>query len=109
VAGRVTYELDGTIDYPRQFVGDVEVVLADGRVLRERQDRPRGGPDAPLTQAEVEAKFRGNATLVLDGARVEAVLREVGRLATAPTLGGLLTALAASSTAREDGRPSTTS
>ena len=29
--------------------------------LRERQDRPRGGPDAPLTREELEAKFRGNA------------------------------------------------
>ena len=45
VAGKVHYELDATIDYPRQFVGDVEIMLADGRVLRERQDRPRGGPD----------------------------------------------------------------
>ena len=50
-ARRVTYELDATIDYPRQFVGDVEITLTDGRVLRERQDRPRGGPDAPLTRA----------------------------------------------------------
>src|SRR4029450_11675012 len=61
LAGRVTYELDPTIDYPRQFVGDVEITLADGRTLRERQDRPRGGPDAPLTREELEAKFRGNA------------------------------------------------
>ena len=44
LAGRVSYELDPAIDYPRQFVGDVEVTLADGRVLRERQDRPRAAP-----------------------------------------------------------------
>ena len=62
VARRVSYELDPTIDYPRQFVGDVEVTLADGRTLRERQDRPHGGPDAPLSRTEVEAKFRGNDT-----------------------------------------------
>ena len=31
VAGRVRYELDASIDYPRQFVGDVAVRLADGR------------------------------------------------------------------------------
>jgi 2-methylcitrate dehydratase PrpD len=94
LAGRVSYELDPTIDYPRQFVGDVEITLADGRVLRERQDRPRGGPDAPLTPAEVEAKFRGNAGLVLAERGVDRVIHEVGRLAGAAGLGGLLAALA---------------
>jgi 2-methylcitrate dehydratase PrpD len=92
VARRVTYELDGTIDYPRQFVGDVEVALAGGRTVRERQDRPHGGPDAPLTRAEIEAKFRGNAGLALPGDQVDRVIDAVGGLAEAP-LAGLLAAL----------------
>jgi 2-methylcitrate dehydratase PrpD len=94
VAGRVGYELDASIDYPRQFVGDVELTLADGRVLRERQDRPRGGPDAPLSREELEAKFRGNAGLALPGARVEGLIREVAALPAAPSLAGLLRDLA---------------
>jgi 2-methylcitrate dehydratase PrpD len=89
----VTYEIDAAIDYPRQFVGDVEVTLADGRVLRERRDRPRGGPDAPLTRAEVEAKFRGNAGLALPAGKVERVIRAVDDLATASALTDLLSAL----------------
>jgi 2-methylcitrate dehydratase PrpD len=93
VTRRVTYELDPTIDYPRQFVGDVEITLTDGRVLRERQDRPRGGPDAPLTRAEIEAKFRGNAGLVLPSARVEAVIRAVDGLAAGAPLADLLASL----------------
>jgi 2-methylcitrate dehydratase PrpD len=93
VAERVTYELDGTIDYPRQFIGDVEVTLADGRTVRERQDRPRGGPDAPLTRAELEAKFRGNATRTLPGAKVESVIRAVHALGSAEPLTGLVAAL----------------
>jgi 2-methylcitrate dehydratase PrpD len=92
VARRVTYELDGTIDYPRQFVGDVEVTLAGGRAVRERQDRPRGGPDAPLTRAEIEAKFRGNAGLALPADQVDRVIDAVGGLAEAPLV-GLLEAL----------------
>ena len=95
VAGRVTYELDATIDYPRQFVGDVEVRLADGRTLRERQDRPRGGPDAPLTREEIEAKFRGNAGLVLPSPQVERALAAVNGLARAASLSELLAALSA--------------
>jgi 2-methylcitrate dehydratase PrpD len=94
VAGRVTYELDASIDYPRQFVGDVEIGLRGGRAVRARQDRPRGGPDAPLTRAELEAKFRGNAGLTLAPAGVEEVLRQVDRLATGGRLADLVAALA---------------
>ncbi len=93
VARRVTYEIDATIDYPRQFVGDVEIALTDGRVLRERQDRPRGGPDAPLTRAEIEAKFRGNAALALPTDKVETIIRGVSALAANAPLADLLTAL----------------
>jgi len=93
VAARVGYEPDATIDYPRQFVGDVEITLADGRAVRARQDRPRGGPDAPLTREELEAKFRGNAGLVLPPEPTERVIRCVGGLAGEAPLGGLLAAL----------------
>jgi 2-methylcitrate dehydratase PrpD len=93
LATRVTYEIDLTIDYPRQFVGDVEVTLVDGRRLRERQDRPRGGPDAPLSRAEIEAKFRGNAGLALPATRADAIIAAVSRLAAAPSLKDLTTAL----------------
>jgi 2-methylcitrate dehydratase PrpD len=93
VAGRVRYELDASIDYPRQFVGDVEVTLADGRVLHERQDRPRGGPDAPLTREELEAKFRGNAGLVLPPEQVERAIRSVHALATGGSVADLVAAI----------------
>jgi 2-methylcitrate dehydratase PrpD len=95
VAGLVTYELDPAIDYPRQFVGDVEITLADGRVVRERQDHPRGGPDTPLSRGELEAKFRGNAALVLPAAQGERIIRSVRGLAAVAPLGELLTALEA--------------
>jgi 2-methylcitrate dehydratase PrpD len=93
LARRVTYELDPTIDYPRQFVGDVEVTLTSGRVIRERRDRPRGGPDAPLTRQEVVAKFVGNAALVLPREQAERVIKTVDGLATGAPLGDLLAAL----------------
>jgi 2-methylcitrate dehydratase PrpD len=92
VTRKVAYALDPTIDYPRQFVGDVEITLADGQVLRERQDRPRGGPDAPLSREELEAKFRGNAA-VLSSDRIERTIRLVDALDTRATLPDLFTAL----------------
>ena len=92
VTRKVTYALDSTIDYPRQFVGDVEITRTDGQVLRERQDRPRGGPDAPLSREELEAKFRGNAA-ALPPAAIERVIRLVDALDTGAPLPDLFTAL----------------
>jgi 2-methylcitrate dehydratase PrpD len=93
LAEQVTYELDATIDYPRQFIGDVEVTLRDGRILREHQDRPRGGPDAPMTRTELEAKFRGNAVLALSAEQAERIVQGVNGLAAGGSLAGLLAAL----------------
>ena len=93
VAKLVTYDVDPTIDYPRQFVGDVTITLADGRVVHAHQDRPRGGPDAPLARAQLEAKFRGNAALALPDGQGERVIRSVSGLATASSLSALLAAL----------------
>ncbi len=89
VAGRVSYELDPSIDYPRRFVGDVRIRLTGGEELVERQEHSRGGPEHPVMRAELEAKFRGNAGLVLDPARVEELIRRVTGLGDEPELTGL--------------------
>ena len=93
LAGRVTYALDPTIDYPRQFVGRVRATLAGGRVVEERQDRPRGGPDNPMTRDELAAKFRGNAGLRLPAGAVERAIAAAAALPDAPNLGPLVAAL----------------
>src|SRR5205823_13735649 len=95
VASRVSYEIDPAIDYPRQFVGDVTLRLDDGRVLAERQDRPRGGPDLPMSRAELEAKFRGNAILAVSAERAERIAERVGELATLQQLAPLMELLTA--------------
>jgi 2-methylcitrate dehydratase PrpD len=93
VASRVGYEVDQTIDYPRQFIGHVEIRLDDGRWLEERQDHPRGGAELPMTRDELLAKFRGNAGLVMSGEQASRVIRGVNALATAESLRGLAEAL----------------
>ncbi|MGH7279441.1 MAG: MmgE/PrpD family protein, partial [Candidatus Rokuibacteriota bacterium] len=105
VAERVAYEVDATIDYPRQFVGDVAITLAGGRVVHEHQDRPRGGPDAPLTREELEAKFRGNAARALSGEQAGRIIRSVTRLATGEPIAGLVAALAPGSARHRHARP----
>ena len=94
VAGTVTYELDPTIDYPRQFIGHVGVTLRDGRVLEEQQDHPRGGPDFPMTRDDLEAKFRGNAAVAVSAEQASRLIRLVGQLDAAAPITGLADALA---------------
>lgn len=93
VAGKVGYELDPTIDYPRQFIGHVAIRLHDGRLLEEGQDHPRGGPDFPMTRDEVEAKFRGNASLAVPEAQADRVTAIVGDIVDQPDLDALMSAL----------------
>jgi 2-methylcitrate dehydratase PrpD len=93
LAARVSYELDPTIDYPRQFVGHVAIRLHDGRILEERQDHPRGGAASPLARGELEAKFRGNAGLVMSGEQASQVIRRIEALTTEPSLRGLVEAM----------------
>jgi 2-methylcitrate dehydratase PrpD len=95
VAGKVYYDVDPTIDYPRHFVGHVAVRLTDGRVLEERQDHPRGGPEFPMTREELTAKFRANATEAVAEAQASRVIALVDALAAQPRLTGLMDALTA--------------
>src|SRR6202049_2926910 len=50
LASKVRYEIDPTNPYPNNFTGHIRAVLADGRVIEERQPHLRGGPPQPLTR-----------------------------------------------------------
>jgi 2-methylcitrate dehydratase PrpD len=60
LADRVRYEIDPRNEYPRNYTGDIRVVLADGSVREAHQPHLRGGVREPLGQAEITAKFRAN-------------------------------------------------
>lgn len=59
------------------------------RIVEEWQDHPRGGPDFPMGRAEIESKFRGNASLVFPADQASRVVRNVEVLATEPSLRSL--------------------
>ena len=86
MAGKVRYELDPTIDYPRHFSGHVGVKLEDGSVLEENQPHPRGGLKIPLPPAEIEDKFRANASLALPPENVTALVGAVQKLEQWPSI-----------------------
>jgi 2-methylcitrate dehydratase PrpD len=60
LASRVRYRIDPENPYPRAFTGHARAVLADGRVIEERQPHLRGGVHEPLTGDDIEAKLRRN-------------------------------------------------
>ena len=61
LAAKVRYEIDPENEYPRNYTGDLRVVLADDSVRVAHQPYLRGGVRAPLGRAEITAKFRANA------------------------------------------------
>jgi 2-methylcitrate dehydratase PrpD len=61
LASKIRYTIDPANPYPRQFTGHLRATLADGRTREYRQPHMRGGAGAPLSAAELEAKFLDNA------------------------------------------------
>jgi 2-methylcitrate dehydratase PrpD len=94
LAAKVGYVVDATLPYPRRFTGHVRVTLADGRVLEETQDAPRGGPEMPLSRAALRAKFQANAARALPPDRVEDVRGRLEAIARAPDVATVAAALA---------------
>jgi len=62
-------------------------------MVEERQDHPRGGPDLPMTRDELEAKFRGNAGLLMPREKIEEVINAVAGMAAFRQLIPLMTSL----------------
>jgi 2-methylcitrate dehydratase PrpD len=61
LASKVRYVIDPNNPYPKAYTGHMKMTLKDARVFEERQPHIRGGVHEPLSQEEIERKFRGNA------------------------------------------------
>jgi 2-methylcitrate dehydratase PrpD len=68
---RDTGELEAL--FPDFYAGEVTLTLTDGRSLSERSDIARGYPEAPLGDAEIEAKFTELVGSVAGAERREAL------------------------------------
>lgn len=89
LAARVRYTVDPQSPFPRTFPGCVRVRLSDGSVLEARQEHNRGGPEQPLSEAEVVEKYRDNASRALAPARVAELEKAVLGVEGAADLGAL--------------------
>ena len=59
--------------FPAQRCADVTLVLRDGTELHSGDVEARGGPEAPLTDSEIEAKLRLFAEPVIGATRTRAL------------------------------------
>jgi 2-methylcitrate dehydratase PrpD len=89
LAQRISHRDDPGSDFPAAFPGWLRVYLKDGRVLEHREPINRGSARNPLSAAEVEAKFTGNATRVVSTTQAAAIIERVSSLESLSDLDSL--------------------
>lgn len=86
LAARVGHAPDPDSPFPSSYSGELVVKLRDGTTLRHREEVNRGAPARPLSNADIIAKYRGNAALALSLAaqrRIEDAVLALSRHSTA--------------------------
>lgn len=90
---KVVEEPEFTRRYPAESCTRIEVTTTDGQRMAAETSHPKGNYRNPLTDGEVEAKFRGLASSALGAERCDQVLAEVWDLENAATLDKLFDSL----------------
>jgi 2-methylcitrate dehydratase PrpD len=84
---KVSYVVDPSNPYPKQFTGHLKVTLHDGTVHEHRQGYFKGGVEHPLTDADLQHKFHSNcAHGGLTRAQSDVLLTEVAALLGQPVI-----------------------
>jgi 2-methylcitrate dehydratase PrpD len=100
VAAKITHEPRTYATYPEAFPGSARIVLESGEVLERELPYQKGAPENPLSAAEVRAKFRANAELVLAAADADALEDAILSLEEHPVVAAALAPLALREAAR---------
>ncbi|MEU4205164.1 MmgE/PrpD family protein [Streptomyces sp. NPDC045470] len=77
LARKVQVDDDPDSAFPSAYSGFVEIALTDGRVVRHREQYNRGHEQRPLTDEEIDRKFRGTIGRVADRETADRVRRAV--------------------------------
>lgn len=83
-------DADFTRQFPETLLSDIEIVTKDGRRLAERTGYPKGHARNPMTDADVDGKFRDLAGDLLGRARTEAALKTLWSLDQLPRAAAVL-------------------
>ena len=66
-----------TRDFPARWTAIVEISTTDGHTWTERIDAPKGNPDNPLTDEELNAKFSSLASPLMPRSQIEQIEKTV--------------------------------
>lgn len=64
-----------TKEFPKKWVAIVQITTKDGQTHTQRIDLPKGGPDNPFTDPELEAKFSKMATKLMPKAQADQIIK----------------------------------
>ncbi len=96
--GRIEFQSDAEFDklFPEQWPAVVEIKTRHGeRYSSRRVDYPKGVPQYPMTDQEIEAKFRGMAKKLLREEHIQQIIDTAYRLEELDDVGKLMALLAA--------------
>ena len=60
LCSKISYQIDPMNEYPKNYRGDIKIILNNSQVIQETQPGLRGGRLFPLDVKEVEEKFFDN-------------------------------------------------
>ena len=85
---KISVSIDPQLDaaFPRQRAARVAIVTRDGREEEHLQPTRIGDPDAPLSDAQLDAKYLELAVPVIGEAKAKALLQKLWKLESEKTL-----------------------
>ena len=87
---RVTESPELTRRFPRELPSQIDVTTRSGRRYTERAEYPKGHAENPMTDADVERKFRDLSEDVLGRARAAGALEALWRLDEVTRMGAVV-------------------
>jgi 2-methylcitrate dehydratase PrpD len=94
LADRVEFVVDPAMPGSEQFKGVVEIFGRDGSHWIEIEEHNHGSPQNPMTDADIEAKFRENVAGVLSDAQATRLVEAVMCIQTLPDASAVTALLA---------------
>jgi len=74
---KVGYEPDPQSAYPEYFSGAIDIHTNDGRLLHHREQMNRGSVGNPMSDSDIEAKYRDNAKRTISTKDAERLMQLV--------------------------------
>ena len=68
-------DADLTKGFPKTWTAIVQITTKDGQTFTQRIDLPKGGPDNPFTDQELEAKFNKMATKLMPQSQADQIIK----------------------------------